>query len=151
LGVCQDNPISKGTAVDKDYQTAKIDTTGIAVPDRVSVAMTEIAADLREGLLALAVGAGMQVLTAMMEADVAAVAGRRGKRDPGRRAVRHGHERGSVVLGGRRVPVARPRASPGGCQHCAWPGRTHSHWPGAMIRVTWSTSCRNSPSVTRIR
>jgi transposase-like protein len=95
--------------VDKDYQTAKIDTTGIAVPERVSVAMTEIAADLREGLLALAVGAGMQVLTAMMEADVAAVAGPRGKHDPGRRAVRHGRERGSVSVGGRRVPVARPR------------------------------------------
>jgi putative transposase len=34
----------------------------------------------------------------------------KGRHDPGRGAVRHGAGRGSVVLGGRRVPVARPRA-----------------------------------------
>jgi hypothetical protein len=32
-----------------------------------------------------------------------------GKHDPERTAVRHGDERGSVPLGGRRVPVTRPR------------------------------------------
>lgn len=95
--------------MDKDYQTPEIDSTGIAVPEQVSIAFTEIAADLREGLLALAVGAGMQVLGAMMDADVTAVCGPRGVHDPDRAAVRHGHERGSVPLGGRRVPVTRPR------------------------------------------
>jgi transposase-like protein len=109
LGVCQDNPTSKGTAVDKQYQTPEIDSTRIAVPERISIALDEIAADLREGLLALAVGAGMQVLTAMMDADVTAMCGPRGQHDPDRAAVRHGHERGSVPLGGRRVPVTRPR------------------------------------------
>jgi putative transposase len=44
-----------------------------------------------------------------MEADVTALAGPKGKHDPARSAVRHGHERGSVTLGGRRVPVSRPR------------------------------------------
>ena len=38
-----------------------------------------------------------------------AVCGPRGKHDPDRVATRHGTERGSVTLGGRRVPVARPR------------------------------------------
>ena len=71
--------------------------------------MGEIADDMREGLLALAVGAGLQVMAALMEADVAAVCGPRGKHDPGRTAVRHGRERGSVTLGGRRVGVERPR------------------------------------------
>lgn len=93
----------------KTYQNSKIDASGVAVPERVSVAMDEIAADMREGLLALAVGTGLQVMQAMMEADVAAVCGRRGKHDPQRSAVRHGRERGSVALGGRRVPVSRPR------------------------------------------
>jgi putative transposase len=79
------------------------------VPERVSVAMEEIAADMREGLLALAVGAGLQVMAQLMEADVAAACGPRGKHDPDRVATRHGTERGSVTLGGRRVPVARPR------------------------------------------
>src|SRR3954451_537617 len=71
--------------------------------------MAEIAADMREGLLALAVGAGLQVMQQLMEADVAAVCGPRGKHDPNRAATRHGTEAGSVTLGGRRVPVTRPR------------------------------------------
>jgi putative transposase len=71
--------------------------------------MGEIAEDMREGLLALAVGAGLQALASLMEADVAAVCGPRGRHDPERTAVRHGTERGSVTLGGRRTSVQRPR------------------------------------------
>ena len=93
----------------KNYQNKKIDTSELAVPETVSVVLGEIAADLREGLLALAVGAGLQVMASMMEADVAAVAGRKGRHDPARTAVRHGYGAGSVTLGGRRVPVERPR------------------------------------------
>ncbi|MBW8767307.1 MAG: IS256 family transposase [Geodermatophilales bacterium] len=97
----------------KKYQKNNIDTPtdgeGFVVPERVSVAMGEIAGSMREGLLALAVGTGLQVMQALMEADVTAAAGPKGKHDPGRTAVRHGHERGSVTLGGRRVPVSRPR------------------------------------------
>ena len=37
------------------------------------------------------------------------VVGPKGKQDPDRSAVRHGHEAGEVTLGGRRVPVERPR------------------------------------------
>ncbi len=85
------------------------DAHGLTVPEHVTVAMAEIAGNMREGLLALAVGAGLQVMSAMMEADVTTLAGVRGKHDSDRAAVRHGHERGSVTLGGRRVPVERPR------------------------------------------
>ena len=93
----------------KKYQTKTIDTSSLAVPEQVSIAMEQIAADMQEGLLALAVGAGLQVMAQLMEADVTAVCGPRGKHDPDRAAVRHGTERGSVTLGGRRVPVTRPR------------------------------------------
>jgi putative transposase len=93
----------------KKYQTNELDTSALAVPEQVRVAMDEIAADMREGLLALAVGAGLQVMAQLMEADVTAACGPRGKHDPDRAATRHGTERGSVTLGGRRVPVARPR------------------------------------------
>jgi len=44
--------------VTKKYQNIEFDASTLAVPEQVSVAMNEIAADLREGLLALAVGAG---------------------------------------------------------------------------------------------
>jgi putative transposase len=102
--------------VSKDYQkkTAGTSTTvespaPVLVPDVVSVAMSEIAVDVREGLLAIAVGAGLQVMAAMMAADVDALCGAKGRHDPDRIAVRHGNEGGSVTLGGRRVPVRRPR------------------------------------------
>ena len=95
----------------KQYQTrgAEASTLGLAVPDEVSVALAEIAESAKEGLLALAVGAGLQVLGALMEESVDALAGPKGKHDPDRTAVRHGHEHGSVTLGGRRVAVQRPR------------------------------------------
>ena len=80
-----------------------------ALPDRVIVAMSEIAENMGEGLLALAVGAGLQVMQALMDADVTELAGPKGRHDGARTAVRHGRERGSVTLGGRRVPVTRPR------------------------------------------
>ena len=54
-------------------------------------------------------GAGLQVMTAMMDEDVTALCGPKGRHDPQRTAVRHGTEAGSVTLGGRRVPVRRPR------------------------------------------
>ncbi len=81
----------------------------LALPETVSVALEEIATDMREGMLALAVGTGLQVMQQLMEADVAAVCGPKGKHNPAREAVRHGSEAGSVTLGGRRVLVRRPR------------------------------------------
>jgi putative transposase len=91
----------------KSSQNTSVDAT--AFPERVSVAMAEIAENMQEGLLALAVGAGLQVMAQLMQADVTALAGPKGRHNAGRTAVRHGHENGSVTLGGRRVPVARPR------------------------------------------
>ena len=93
----------------KDYQNQEIDTSQLAVPDTVSVALTELAGEIREGLLALAVGTGLQVMAAIMEQDVTAVCGPKGRHDSERTATRHGHGAGSVTLGGRRVPVERPR------------------------------------------
>ena len=69
----------------KKYQKKTSDASALAVPERVSVAMDEIAADMREGLLALA---GLQVMGQLMEADVAAVCGPRGKHDAERAATR---------------------------------------------------------------
>jgi putative transposase len=95
--------------VRKDYQNREIDTSQPAVPERVSVALDELAGELREGLLAFAVGTGLQVMAAIMDEDVTAVCGPKGRHNAERIGVRHGHERGSVSLGGRRVPVTRPR------------------------------------------
>ncbi len=93
----------------KSSQNQPVDATTLAFPEHVSVAMAEIAEHVGEGLLALAVGAGLQVMQTLMDAEVTALAGPKGKHDQGRIAVRHGREHGSVSLGGRRVPVTRPR------------------------------------------
>jgi hypothetical protein len=95
--------------VKKDYQKNAASATTPMLPEAVSIAMGELADDVQEGLLAMAVGTGLQVMAALMNADVEAVCGPKGKHDPGRGAVRHGTEAGSVTLGGRRVPVQRPR------------------------------------------
>ena len=79
------------------------------MPGQVSVVMAEIAADMREWLLTLAVGSGLQVMGRLMETDVSAACGPRGKHNPNRTATRHGTGAGSVALGGRRMPVRRPR------------------------------------------
>ena len=95
----------------KQYQTSDAEASmpGLTIPKEVSVALAEIAESVTEGLLALAVGAGLQVMGTLMEESVTALAGPKGKHDPDRAAVRHGQERGSVTLGGRRVGVQRPR------------------------------------------
>src|SRR5206468_8225738 len=79
------------------------------LPARVQEALGELIGSAKEGLLALSVGVGLGVLAELMDEEVDDVVGPTGKHDPGRTAVRHGREAGEVTLGGRRVPVERPR------------------------------------------
>jgi putative transposase len=97
--------------VKKNYQTntSRAAMSEIVVPDAVSVAMSELTGAVKEGLLALAVGAGLQVMQVLMDESVTALCGPKGAHDPARTAVRHGSEDGVVSLGGRQVPVRRPR------------------------------------------
>jgi putative transposase len=64
---------------------------------------------MREGLLAASVAIGLEVMSELQEAEVSELAGPKGKHDPDRGVYRHGSEAGRVTLGGRRVPVRRPR------------------------------------------
>jgi putative transposase len=79
------------------------------LPPQVQEALGELVGAAREGLLALSVGVGLGVVHELMEAELDEVVGPKGKHDPDRVAVRHGHEDGSMTLGGRRVQVRRPR------------------------------------------
>jgi transposase-like protein len=80
------------------------------LPAAVIEVLGELAGAAKEGLLALSVGVGLGVLHELMEAEVDEVVGPKGKHIADRTAVRHGHDVGEVTLGGRRVPVNRPRA-----------------------------------------
>ena len=79
------------------------------LPQQVQVTLHALMGAAKEGLLALAVAVGLDVLRSMMEAEVTAIVGPKGKHNPNRKAFRHGAEEGRVVLGGRKVPIQRPR------------------------------------------
>ena len=79
------------------------------LPAEIQEALGELVGSAREGLLALSVGAGLSLVSRLMELEVELLAGPKGSHDRDRVAKRHGYERGSVTLGGRRVTVRRPR------------------------------------------
>jgi transposase-like protein len=81
----------------------------LPLPAEIQEALGELVGAAREGLLALSVGLGLSVVHRLMEREVDEVVGPKGKHDRDRTAKRHGHENGSMTLGGRRVPVNRPR------------------------------------------
>jgi len=88
----------------------------LALPPSVQEALGELVNAAKDGLLALS-GVGLGVLAEMMETELDEVVGPKGKRDPDRTAVRHGHASGEVTLGGRRVGVRRPRARTADGEH----------------------------------
>jgi transposase-like protein len=79
------------------------------LPAQIQEALGELVGAAREGLLALSVGVGLGVVHELMELEVDEVVGPKGKHDRDRVAKRHGHQDGSMTLGGRRVAVCRPR------------------------------------------
>lgn len=76
---------------------------------RVDGHLAAFAEHLREGLLAASTAVGLEVMAELMAAEVTDLAGPKGRHNPDRVAKRHGHDAGTVTLGGRRVPVRRPR------------------------------------------
>ena len=76
------------------------------LPEEIQLALTDIAGAAREGLMAMSVAAGLAVMAAMFEAEIAEACGPEGqaRRRPGRGAPRHregiGDSRGSAGAGG---------------------------------------------------
>jgi transposase-like protein len=66
-------------------------------------------ANIENSFFELCIDAGRQVLSSMMEQDREELCGPRWKRDPERSAGRTGTTRSEVTLGGRRIPLKRPR------------------------------------------
>lgn len=69
------------------HRTATTDRVQLELPEQVTVAVAELAGAAREGLLALAVGTGLQVLEVMLAADVVRLVGPKGRHNPARVAV----------------------------------------------------------------
>jgi putative transposase len=134
------------------HRTATTDHALLKLPEQVTVAVAELAGAAREGLLALAVGTGLQVLEVMLAEDVARLVGPKGRHNPDRAAVRHGSEPGQVTLGGRRVRVRRPRVrSADGTRELAVPtyqafASTDLLGQLALERMLAKLSCRRYPA-----
>src|SRR3954471_23619435 len=100
---------------------SEVVTTGEAIesplPAPIQEALGELVGAAREGLLALSVGVGLGVVHELMALEVDEVVGPKGKHNPDRTAKRHGHEDGSMTLGGRRVAVRRPRVRTADDEH----------------------------------
>jgi len=74
------------------------------------VGLREVRGVAKEGLLALSVAVGLRVMADMMEEELTRRVGPKHAKLAKRCASRHASAPGSVVLGGRRIKVRRPRA-----------------------------------------
>lgn len=71
--------------------------------------LPEVILDARLALREVVVGAGLRVLAAMLEDDRTLMCGPKSQANQERRAYRHGHDEGCLVMGGRKVRVGKPR------------------------------------------
>ena len=104
-----------------------LEATESPLPPQIQEALGELVGAAREGLLALSVGVGLSVVHELMELEVDDVVGPKGKHNPDRVAKRHGHEDGSMTLGGRRVAVRRPQMRTADDEH-ELPGETYGYF-----------------------
>jgi putative transposase len=93
-------------AVKRDLEAKRL----AALQLQANIDVQDLATSIRDGLMAFCCNAGLLVVAEMMEGELTERIGPRGRHDPDRVAARNGSSPGSVVLGGRRVPVRRPRA-----------------------------------------
>jgi hypothetical protein len=74
-----------------------------------SLGVLGVLLEVRQAFQGLCVQAGLQVITALMEEDRTALCGPKGVPDGARTAVRGGTTPASIVLGGQRMALQRPR------------------------------------------
>lgn len=84
-------------------------TLAAVLPESLAVQLGGIAEVCREGLMAVAVEAGLATALAIMNEEADALCGRWNARDAEREHVRGGTTPTSVVMGGQRLPIRRPR------------------------------------------
>jgi transposase-like protein len=81
------------------------------LPGSATLTLGELAGSIKDGLMAFCCTAGLLVVDQLMEEELTDRIGPRGRHDPDRVATRNGTAAGFAVLGGRTVPIRRPRAS----------------------------------------
>lgn len=95
------------TTIDDNAVSADPDSDRFG--DRLTIELGSISQACRDGLMAVAVQAGMATVAAIMAEEAASLCGDWNQRDPDRTHVRGGTTPTSVVMGGQRLPTRRPR------------------------------------------
>lgn len=108
----------------------RLDTAGL--PEHVQVVLAEIAERAREGVLALSVACGLQVVGEILAADVARVCGPKGKHD------RVGGLRRRRALRSRAGSAKRPRPASPSCSAGTSPAWTC--WRCSSTACTWAST-----------
>jgi putative transposase len=88
-----------------DVETANLE----GLPLEAIVALSDVAAAVKEGLLGFCADVGLMVMAQMLEAEMTSRVGPKHARISDREANWHGTTSGPVVLGGRQLSVSRPR------------------------------------------
>jgi len=100
--------------VSKKVPVVKITTPHAAaelagLPLEATVAMADVGAAMRQGLLAFSTAAGLVVMRQMLDAELAGIVGVKHAKLDERVGNWHGTTTGQVVLGARKISVERPR------------------------------------------
>jgi putative transposase len=132
------------------------------LPAQIQEVLGQLVGAAREGAAGAERRCRPGVVHELMELEVDAVVGPKGKHDADRVAKRHGYEDGSMTLGGRRVAVRRPRIRSADDER-ELPVATYEHFAdrdpltrAVMDRMLAGVSTRKfapsaSPSATRSR
>jgi hypothetical protein len=148
-------PIAADECTDPDrLRLAPTTTPGLAerLAGRLDRHLARFAEHMREGLLAASTAVGLEVMAELMQAEVTDLAGPKGKHNPARVAKRHGSQDGTVTLGGRRVPVRRPRVRTVGDDEHELSLESHATFvtadllaEGVVVRMLGGLSTRGYP------
>jgi transposase-like protein len=97
----------------KKNRTKSVPRKRVSAPGRsastVESRLPGIILDTRRALRELVLASGLQVFAEMLEEDRTALCGPRHQPNGDRRAYRHGHDQGSLVFGGRKIQLEKPR------------------------------------------
>lgn len=96
---------SKRKTPKHDGEVVEVAESGV----QLLLPIAEILAGVRDSVEAVAGQAGLLVMKALIDDEVAQLVGDRYEHNPDRQAVRHGHDESYVVFAGRKVPFRRPR------------------------------------------
>ena len=106
--------IRKETTVMAKVRTKEVRGKEAAAPERVAqplrrIELSSVLVRAKQALREVVLSAGTDVVMVMLEDDRSALCGPKHKQWEERENYRHGYDRGPLVLGGRKVPVRKPR------------------------------------------